>query len=90
MSIQDKSRFVQKERDSKWREEIDSVPVQSMGAFKKQKREQQTTDIKSRARENLTFGDFGATERLLDDNVPTYMRHVSKPKGKRTDLLVQA
>lgn len=32
----------------------------------------------------LTLGDFGTTERLLDDNVPTYTRHVSNP-GKTTN-----
>jgi hypothetical protein len=39
---------------------------------------EQTTDWRRKAKASLTFGDFGTTERLFDDNVPTYARHVSK------------
>jgi hypothetical protein len=77
MSIQDKSRF---EHDSNG-EEIESAPVQTRAPSKvEQKREQQITGEKSKAKEKLTLGDFGTTERLLDDNIPTYTRHVSKPR----------
>jgi hypothetical protein len=44
---------------------------------RKMKRRGPSTCIKAQAKERLTFGDFGTTVRLFDDNVPAYARHVS-------------
>jgi hypothetical protein len=53
-----------------------NTPLQS--AEVKQKKG--TTNYGFKMTKKLTLGDFGTTIRLLDDNVPTYTRHVSKPR----------
>ena len=65
-----------------------SAPGRAKDPQSKTESGRQTTGRKRvenrQTRGSLTFGDFGTTERLFDDNVPTFARHVSKPTRSAT------
>ena len=78
------------------KDEVDTgkhTPIEKLGDNETEKNRQIRC---AKKKKGLTLGDFGSTVRLLDDNVPAYARHVSKPRHdngsnkEQTNLLAQA